>query len=188
WMAGYLRYGVPRFENWAPYAGTGADTNAIARLVVAQTPATVTWRDLETFRRLWPRHLVVKGILHRDDAIRVVEAGADGIIVSNHGARQLDQAPASIEAFPGIRAAVEDKATLMLDSGVRRGGDILAAWCLGARFVFVGRATLYGAVAGGLAGVHRAIDILRDEIDRVMAQIGCPSLDRLDGDFLQRME
>ncbi|HTW88870.1 MAG TPA: alpha-hydroxy acid oxidase [Candidatus Binataceae bacterium] len=177
WLAEYLRHGMPQFENWAPYTTNGGGSNA---LLAAQTPATVTWRDLESFRRLWPRHLVIKGILHPLDAERAVQAGVDGIWVSNHGGRQLDQAPAPIDAFAAIRTVVGSRATLMLDGGVRRGADIVTALCLGAQFVFVGRATLYGAAAGGLPGVRRAIKILRDEIDRVMAQMGCPTLAQLD--------
>jgi L-lactate dehydrogenase (cytochrome)/(S)-mandelate dehydrogenase len=106
------------------------------------------------------------------------------VIVSNHGGRQLDQAPASLDALPAIKAAVGDRMTVMLDSGVRRGADILIALCLGAQFVFFGRPTLYGAVAGGLPGVKKAIDIFRTEIDLVMGQIGCPSLSELGPDFL----
>ena len=185
WIARYLRHGgMPRLENWAPYAGAGADAKAIADFVATQIPCSATWRDLETFRRLWPRHLVVKGILHPDDAVRAVEIGVDGIMVSNHGGRQLDQAPAPLDMLPAICTAVADKAVVMLDSGVRRGADILTALCLGARFVFVGRATLYGAVAGGLPGVRKAIGILRKEIDLVMGQIGCPSLQELGPGFL----
>ena len=134
----------------------------------------------------FPRTLIVKGILNPADAVRAAEIGVDGIIVSNHGGRQLDQAPASLEALPAIKAAVGDKLTVMLDSGVRRGADILIAFCLGAQFVFFGRPTLYGAVAGGLPGVKKAIDIFRGEIDLVMGQIGCPSLDQLGPDFLWR--
>src|SRR5260370_6730382 len=118
-------------------------------------PWIPAWEDREKFRKLWPRHLVVKGILHPADARRAADIGVDGIIVSNHGGRQLDQAPASLEALPAIKAAVGDKLTVMLDSGVRRGADILIALCLGAQFVFFGRPTLYGAVAGGLPGVKR---------------------------------
>jgi (S)-mandelate dehydrogenase len=184
WTADYLRTGMPRFENWAPYAGDGADAKAVAAFLERQGRAALTWHHLEEFRRLWPRHLVIKGIMHRDDAVRAADIGADGIIVSNHGGRQLDRAPAPVDVFAAIRAAVGDKATLMLDSGVRRGSDIVTALCLGARFVFVGRATLYGVAAGGLAGASRAIEILRDEIDRVMAQIGCPTVGQLGGDFV----
>jgi (S)-mandelate dehydrogenase len=138
------------------------------------------------YRRLFPRPLVVKGILNPADAIRAAEIGVDGIIVSNHGGRQLDQAPASLDALPAIKAAVGDKLTIMLDSGVRRGADILIAWCLGAQFVFFGRPTLYGAIVGGVPGVKKVVDIFRNEIDLVMAQIGCPSLEQLGPDFLWR--
>ena len=150
-----------------------------------QTPASAqTWRDLERYRRLFPRPLVVKGILNPADAVRAAEIGVDGIIVSNHGGRQLDQAPASIEALPAIKAAVGDKVTVMLDSGVqarRRHPD--RACASAPQFVFFGRPTLYGAVAGGLPGVKKAFDIFRGEIDLVMGQIGCPSLDQLGPRF-----
>ena len=118
------------------------------------------------------------------DAIRCAEIGCDGIIVSNHGARQLDQAPASLDVLPAVKRAVGDRMTVMLDSGVRRGADILIALCLGADFCFFGRPTLYGAVAGGLDGVKKAVDIFRGEIDLMMGQIGCSSLDQLGPDFL----
>ena len=184
WMVDYWRHGTPLIENWAPYASAGANADQVADFVSSQMPSVPTWEDLEKFRKLWPRHLVVKGILHPDDASRAADIGVDGIIVSNHGGRQLDRAPASLEALPAIKKAVGDRVTLMLDSGVRRGADILIALALGARFVFVGRATLYGAAAGGIPGVRKAISILRNEIDLTMAQIGCPSLDQLDASFL----
>jgi isopentenyl diphosphate isomerase/L-lactate dehydrogenase-like FMN-dependent dehydrogenase len=187
WVAGYLRHGMPRFENWVPYARANSTTPQINAFAAKQAPASsVTWKDLEEFRQRWPRHLVVKGILHRDDAIRAAEIGVDGIIVSNHGGRQLDQAPAPLEVLPGIRQAVGDKVTLILDGGVRRGADIIMALCHGARFVMVGRATLYGAAAGGIEGVRRAIGILREEIDLVQGQIGCPNVADLDQSFLMR--
>ncbi len=184
WLLEYMRTGTPLIENWAPYAGAGANADQVADFVAHQMPSIPTWEDLEKFRKLWPRHLVVKGILHPDDARRAADIGVDGIIVSNHGGRQLDRAPASLEALPAIRKAVGDRVTIMLDSGVRRGADILIALALGARFVFCGRATLYGAAAGGIPGVRKAISILRSEIDLTMAQIGCPSLDQLDESFL----
>src|SRR6202521_2488281 len=184
WVVEYLQHGMPLFENWSAYAADGADPLSVARFVVKQTPATVTWHDLEAFRKLWPRHLVVKGLMHVDDTIRAAEVGVDGIIISNHGGRQLDQAPAPLEVLPAIHAAVGDKVVLMLDGGIRRGADIVIALCLGARFVFVGRATLYGTAAGGIRGARKAIEILRDEIDRIMAQIGCPNLEELGPSFL----
>ncbi len=188
WVIDYVRHGgAPGLGNWLPHAGPGASKADSIALGRSQTPAAAqTWRDLERYRRLFPRPLVVKGILNPADAIRAAEIGVDGIIVSNHGGRQLDQAPASLDALPAIKAAVGDKLTIMLDSGVRRGADILIAWCLGAQFVFFGRPTLYGAIVGGVPGVKKVVDIFRNEIDLVMAQIGCPSLDQLGPDFLWR--
>jgi (S)-mandelate dehydrogenase len=186
WVLDYIRHGgAPTLGNWAPHAAAGASKAEVIKLGRTQTPASAqTWRDLERYRRLFPRALVVKGILNPADALRAAEIGVDGIIVSNHGGRQLDQAPGSLDVLPAIHRAVGDKVTVMLDSGVRRGADILIALCLGARFVFSGRPNLYGGIAGGVPGVLKAIDIFRSEIDLVMGQIGCPSLDRLGPDFL----
>ena len=188
WVLDYVRNGgAPTLGNWAPHAGNGAGTAEVIQFGRTQTPAAAqTWHDLERYRRLFPRTLIVKGILNPADAVRAAEIGVDGIIVSNHGGRQLDQAPASLDALPAIKAAVGDRLTIMLDSGVRRGADILIAFCLGAQFVFFGRPTLYGAVVGGLPGVKKAVDIFRNEIDLIMAQIGCPSVDQLGPDFLWR--
>ena len=187
WLVDYLRHGgMPMFENWAPYARPGASRNEVADFLASQTPSIQTWRELEAYRRLWPRKLVVKGIMHIDDARRAAEMGVDGIMVSNHGGRQLDRAPSPLEVLLQITQAVGNRVSIMFDSGIRRGSDIVIARCLGARFVFVGRATLYGCAAGGVEGVKRAIDILRDEVDRVLAQIGCPSLDQLGPDWLMK--
>ena len=176
WLAGYLRHGKPIFANRVAYAGEGADADAVATLFTAQAPATTTWRDMERFRRLWPGNLVVKGLLHAGDAVRAAGLGADGIVVSNHGGRQFDRAPSPLHVLPAMHRAVGDRVTLMLDSGVRRGADVLVALCLGARFVFMGRPTLYGVAAAGTAGATRAIDILRGEIDLALAQVSAPSL------------
>src|SRR5438552_1934462 len=186
WVYDYVTSGgAPTLANWAPHAGNGASTADVIRFGRTQTPAAAqTWRDLERYRKLFPRTLIVKGILNPADAVRAAEIGCDGVIVSNHGGRQLDQAPASLEVLPAIKAAVGDRMTVMLDSGIRRGADILIARCLGAEFCFFGRPTLYGAVAGGLPGVKKAIDIFVNEIDLVMGQIGCASLDQLGPDFL----
>jgi L-lactate dehydrogenase (cytochrome)/(S)-mandelate dehydrogenase len=189
WIVEYLRRGggTPMLQNWQPYAPNGANAEQVYKISSLLRPFNAqTWRDLENYRRLFPRNLIVKGIMHPADATRAAESGCDGIIVSNHGGRQLDQAPGSLDVLPAIKQAVGDKLTVMLDSGVRRGADILIALCLGAQFCFMGRPTLYGAAAGGLPGVKKAIDIFRGEIDLVMAQIGCPSLDQLGPDFLWR--
>jgi L-lactate dehydrogenase (cytochrome)/(S)-mandelate dehydrogenase len=187
WIAEYFKRGggTPMLGNWQPYAPAGADAEQVMKFASSVRPFDAqTWRDVEQYRKLFPRALVVKGIMNPADAQRAIDAGCDGILVSNHGGRQLDQAPGSLDVLPAIRAAVGDKLTLLLDSGVRRGADILIALCLGADFVFMGRPTLYGAAAGGLPGVKKAIDIFVNEIDLVMGQIGCPSLDQLGPDFL----
>jgi L-lactate dehydrogenase (cytochrome)/(S)-mandelate dehydrogenase len=185
WTLDWLRHGMPAMEDWRPYAPSGSDKAAVADFVSAQWPdASQSWRDLERYRALWPHTLVVKGILHPEDAARAAEIGADGIIVSNHGGRQLDRAPASIDMLPAVLDAVPPSVEVMLDSGIRRGADIVIALALGARCCFVGRATLYGAAAGGRAGVARAIAILREEIDLILGQIGCPNIDDLNPRFL----
>lgn len=185
WVIDYLRRGgMPVMETWAPYAAPGADATDVARFFRTQSPSIQTWRDLDGFRRAWPGKLVVKGIMRPTDAVRCAEHGVDGIVISNHGGKALDRAPASIEVLPGIKAAVGDRLAVMLDSGVRRGSDIVVARCLGADFVFVGRATLYGVAAAGLAGAQRVLTILREEIDTTLGLIGCPRFDELGGDFI----
>jgi (S)-mandelate dehydrogenase len=181
WVFEFLRHGgIPMMENWTAYAPAGANADDVAGIYAAQTPsADQTWRDLEEIRRMWPGTLVIKGVLHPDDAVRSVDLGADGIYVSNHGGRQLDRAPSPVEMLPGIRAAVGEKVSLVLDSGVRRGSDVLLARCLGAEVAFVGRATMYGAAAAGLAGVRKAIEILRGEVDLTLGALGCPTLAEL---------
>jgi L-lactate dehydrogenase (cytochrome)/(S)-mandelate dehydrogenase len=184
WLAEFLGTGMPMFSNWKAYARAGASAAEVAEFVAEQTPVAVLWRDIEAFRRLWPGKLVVKGIMHPDDALRCAALGCDGIIVSNHGGRQLDRSPAPIEVLPAIAAAVGDELTVMFDSGIRRGSDAIVALCLGAKYVFVGRATLYGVAVAGTAGAARALDILRDEIGRTMAQMGAPDIRTLGPRFL----
>ena len=184
WMAEYLRAGMPLFSNWQQYAPPGSTTAQVADFVASQTPIPVLWRDIEHFRRLWPGKLVIKGIMHADDAVRCATLGCDGVMVSNHGGRQLDKSPAPVEVLPAIAAAAGDKLTVMFDSGIRRGSDAVVALCLGAKYVFVGRATLYGAAAGGTSGAVRALDIFKDEIGRTMMQMGAPDIRSLGPQFL----
>ncbi len=141
-----------------------------------QLNPALTWKDLEWLQSLSPLPLVVKGILRGDDAVRAVESGAKGIIVSNHGGRQLDSAIASIDALSEIVAAVEDKADILVDGGIRRGTDILKALALGAKAVLLGRPILWGLAVGGEAGVQHVIELLRDELDLAMALSGCAKL------------
>ena len=144
----------------------------------------LAWQDLAWLRDAWPRKLLVKGILCGEDAQLAAEHGADGIFVSNHGGRQLDGVPSPMEVLPAISAAVGDRLAVLVDSGFRRGTDIAKALALGADMVFLGRAVMYGVAAGGEAGARRAIQLLRGEIDRVLALLGCLSIDKLGPHYL----
>ncbi|UYN96349.1 MAG: alpha-hydroxy-acid oxidizing protein [Enhydrobacter sp.] len=183
WMLEWLRHGTPYFDNWAKYA-PAKDANTVADFVAAQNRAPMTWKHVERYRELFKGNFVLKGIMHPDDALRAHALGVDGIMVSNHGARQLDNAPSPLEVLPAIRDAVGDKMTVMFDGGIRRGLDALIALCMGARFCFVGRPTLYGVTAGGLAGATKALQIFRREIDLSMAQIGAARIADLGPHFM----
>ncbi|QEX20368.1 alpha-hydroxy-acid oxidizing enzyme [Hypericibacter adhaerens] len=189
WTLDYFGHGgLPYMGNFRPYASEGASPAQVADLFVEQfPPLTLTWAFLDRVRQLWPRKLLVKGILHPDDATRAVAAGADGVIVSNHGGRQLDRAIAPLLALPAVHAAVGQKAEIMLDGGIRRGSDIVIARCLGARYVFQGRPTLYGVAAAGRAGIRKALEIFAQELGTILAQIGCPRLDDLGPQFLAQV-
>ncbi len=127
WFKDYMRNGIARTANWEPYVGKKVDAEELGDFVSSQIRGGLTWSDIERFRKLWPRNLVLKGIMRPDDAIRAAEVGVDGLMVSNHGARQLDRAPSPLDVLPAIDAAVGDRMTLMLDGGVRRGSDALTA-------------------------------------------------------------
>jgi len=176
WALRQLRAGTPKFEVLAPYAAPKAGVRALAGYVASQVARVFTWDDFDRLRKAWPRHLVIKGIMDADDAVAAQKHGADGIIVSNHGGRQLDAAPSPIDCLPAIRAAVGNDFVVMADSGIRRGADIAKMLAAGADYVFLGRAMLYGAGAGGMEGARKAFDILADELDKCMAQIGAPDI------------
>ena len=186
WVINYFRNGgLPMLGNWQVYAAQGSSADEVADLFAKQTPdPSQTWRDLEAIRDAWPGKLLVKGVMHPEDARLAIGLGVDGLLVSNHGARQLDNMPSPLDVLPMIRNAVGPEVPLLLDSGVRRGSDIVAALCLGANFVLTGRATLYGATAGGLEGVKKAVSILQREIDLVMGQIGAVTLADLGPRYL----
>ncbi|MEI6203190.1 MAG: alpha-hydroxy acid oxidase [Enhydrobacter sp.] len=184
WMLEWLRHGTPYFSNWAKYAGPGASAEKVADLVAYQNRAPMTWKHVERFRSIFKGNFVLKGIMHPDDAIRAHSLGVDGIMVSNHGARQLDNAPSPLHVLPAINEAVGDKMTVMFDGGIRRGLDAIIALCMGAKFVFQGRPTLYGVTAGGIPGAKMALGIFRKEIDISMAQIGATKISDLGPQYL----
>jgi len=185
WTLSYfMNGGLPPLGSWAAYVRAGASANEVAMFQFNQKYPTQTWADVEAYRRIWPGKLVIKGLLHPADALRAQEIGADGIIVSNHGARQLDRAVAPIDVLPSIKAAVGSRLTVMLDGGIRRGADIAVALALGADFVFLGRAVLYGLVARGLDGAKLAMAILADELSRTMAQLGVTEIGQLNREMV----
>jgi L-lactate dehydrogenase (cytochrome) len=144
----------------------------------------VTWADLRWIREAWRGPILVKGVLTGDDARRAVDEGAAAISVSNHGGRQLDGVPASLRALPEVVSAVNGRVEVLMDGGVRRGSDIVKALCLGARAVLCGRAYAYGLAAAGEAGVMRAIELLRADLERTLRLLGCPSVADLNGSYV----
>ena len=165
-----------------------ADIVTLGGVAHRQVDPSVAWADLAWFRSLWQGPLVLKGILTAADARRAADHGVDGLIVSNHGGRQLDGTPASVEALPEIADAVGDRIEVLLDGGVRRGADVVRALALGARAVMVGRPYLYGLAAGGAAGVRRALDILAGEVDHTLALVGVPRAADLDRTVVRRAD
>jgi L-lactate dehydrogenase (cytochrome) len=178
------RHGMPHFEN--SYATRGAPI--LARNVLRDFGARdhLDWKHLDLMRKRWKGKLVVKGVMHPGDAQRIGDHGADGIIVSNHGGRQLDGAVSPLRVLPEVAAAAGGMA-VMFDSGIRRGTDVLKALALGAQFVFVGRPFLYAAAIGGEPGVRRGIDLLSEEINRDMALMGINSPTELGPESLMRL-
>jgi isopentenyl diphosphate isomerase/L-lactate dehydrogenase-like FMN-dependent dehydrogenase len=143
------------------------------------------WDDMSWIRPFWKGPIVIKGVLTPDDARRALDSGAQGIVVSNHGGRQLDFAPATLRVLPEIVAAVNGQAEILFDSGIRRGSDIVKAICLGARAVLCGRAYAYGLAAAGEGGVTRALQILRADLERTMRLLGCSSIGELDRSYVE---
>lgn len=172
WAWQMLRAGLPEFENVRDLMGEEGAGLTIAARVGQSLNASYQWSDLARLRDQWKGKLLVKGVQHPADAARMAEMGIDGIWVSNHGGRQLDGAIAAADSVPAIHAALQGRACLIMDSGVRRGVDALTAKALGANAVGIGRAALFGACAGGEQGAHRAIEILIDELRRAMQLSG----------------
>ncbi len=182
WLISFLRDGgVPKLEN---IVIPGKGPMGLLDVGAALSESTVTWADLKWIREQWSGPIVVKGLLTGEDARRAIDVGAAAVVVSNHGARQLDSVSSTLRALPEIVAAVNGQIEVLMDGGIRRGTDIVKALCLGARAVLVGRAYAYGLGAAGYAGVTRAIDILRTDVERTIRLLGCPSAAALDRSYV----
>jgi isopentenyl diphosphate isomerase/L-lactate dehydrogenase-like FMN-dependent dehydrogenase len=182
WLFSFLRDGgVPALPN---VVVPGKGPMPLVDVAAALAESTVTWADLRWIRELWKGPIVVKGVLTADDALHAIDEGAAAISVSNHGGRQLDGVQASLRALPEVVAAVKGRIEVWMDGGIRRGTDIAKALCMGANAVLCGRAYAYGLAAGGEAGVDRAIEILRTDLDRTLKLLGCSSVSELDRSYV----
>jgi isopentenyl diphosphate isomerase/L-lactate dehydrogenase-like FMN-dependent dehydrogenase len=182
WLISFLRDGgVPALPN---VVVPGKGPMPLIDVAAALAESTVTWADLRWIRELWKGPIVVKGVLTADDALYAIDEGAAAISVSNHGGRQLDGVQASLRALPEVVAAVKGRIEVWMDGGIRRGTDIAKALCMGANAVLCGRAYAYGLAAGGEAGVNRAIEILRTDLDRTLKLLGCSSVAELDRSYV----
>lgn len=173
--------GLPKFANYPKEIG-GSVTGPVNRVT---NSASVNWDDVKELRRRWPNKLILKGVLSKDDAVLAADHGVDAVIVSNHGARNFDASPASIDVLPEIVDAVANRITVIFDGGIRRGSHVLKAMAIGAHCALIGRATLYGAAAGGKPGAARALEILREEISTSMAMLGVNAIAELDRGLLR---
>lgn len=182
WLAGFLLDGgVPRLPNIV-IPGQGPMPLRYLSATIGRT--AFAWEDMRWIRHLWPGPIIFKGIWTGDDARRAVDEGAAGVVVSNHGGRQLDGAPATLRALPEVAEAVGGRAAVLMDGGIRRGSDIVKARCLGTEAVLIGRAYAYGLGAAGEAGVARALEILRADLERTLVLLGCPSVAALDRSYV----
>jgi isopentenyl diphosphate isomerase/L-lactate dehydrogenase-like FMN-dependent dehydrogenase len=183
WLIRFLRDGgLPTMPNIVT-----PDTGPlrISQAHTAMVRTAFSWDDMSWIRQLWKGPIVIKGVLTAEDAHRSIEAGASAIVVSNHGGRQLDSVPATLRVLPEIADAVQGRAEVLLDSGIRRGSDIVKAVCLGAKAVLIGRAFAYGLAAAGAAGVTRALEILRDDVERTLRLLGCNSVAQLNPSYVE---
>jgi isopentenyl diphosphate isomerase/L-lactate dehydrogenase-like FMN-dependent dehydrogenase len=183
WLSAFLLDGgKPKLENIVQPDKTPMP---LVDVTAALARAVVTWKDLEWLRKAWPGPILVKGVLTGDDARRAVDEGVAGVIVSNHGGRQLDGVSATLRALPEVVAAVGGQTEILMDGGIRRGSDIVKAICLGARAVLIGRGYAYGLAAAGHAGVARALAILREDVERTLRLLGCGSVAELNSSFVE---
>jgi (S)-mandelate dehydrogenase len=174
---------LPRFVNVERELGASRD--AASFLSSNMFDPSLNWDDFRRFRDMWKGKLLLKGVLRADDAVRAVECGADGVVLSNHGGRQLDGAISGMDVLPEVVREIGGRASIIVDGGVRRGSDIAKAVACGAEAVILGRAVTYGLASGGAEGVTRVLDILRDEFDRTLALNGCCSPAELGPDLIK---
>jgi L-lactate dehydrogenase (cytochrome) len=180
WLRAFLTHPRPTFGNFVGTPGVERDAVSLAGFTTRQFSPAVSWADIAWFRSVWQGPMAIKGIVCAEDARLAVEHGVEAVIVSNHGGRQLDDAPSAVDALPEVVDAVAGRAEVILDGGIRRGSDVVKAVALGARACMVGRAFNYGVAAAGERGAALAIEILQQEIDRCLALIGRPTLADLD--------
>jgi (S)-mandelate dehydrogenase len=179
--------GIPRFRNLEGFLPPGAASAVGGSTIIPKLfEATITWDDITWIRRFWPRKLLIKGVLSVPDAERAAALGCDGIVLTNHGGRQLDSCVAPIDVLPEIAAAVGKRLSIIIDGGFRRGTDVIKALSLGANAAMTGRATLYGLAANGERGVERALEILTTEMERAMGQLGVNSVADLGPHIIRR--
>lgn len=184
WAISTLLNGTPRFENLVPYMNDAKEGTSLSVAQALQVSARLGEDFINRIRDAWDGHLVIKGILTKKSAEASVRIGADGIIVSNHGGRQLDSGPSSIEVLPDIFKTVGSKLTVMLDSGIRSGPDIVKAFASGAAITFSGRSFVFGVGALGEKGGNHVLDIMVKEVDQTLAQIGCDNILNLDESYI----
>ena len=185
WLYHYLTQPKWKMANMTEHLPHGAYAAKVIEEVNEQFSSTVNWKDAAEMRKHWKGPFMLKGIQCVDDAVKAAEIGATGIIISNHGGRQLDGAPATLDLLPEVVKAVGNEMEVLIDGGIMRGSDVVKAIALGAKSVLVGRAYLYGLAAGGEAGVSRVFEILKDEMTRVMQLIGCTSIKDLNSSYIR---
>jgi L-lactate dehydrogenase (cytochrome) len=184
WVAGVLRGKRRTFGNLVGHLKVGDDINALSQWTASQFDTSLNWKDVEWIRSIWPGKLIIKGILDVEDAEEAAKTGAQALVVSNHGGRQLDGAPSSIEVLPEIVDAVGSQMEILFDGGIRSGQDVMRALALGAKSCMIGRAYVHGLGAGGEAGVAKAIDIIRNELSVTMGLTGVNTIAEIDDHVL----
>ncbi len=186
WALDMLLRGVPQLENLGGMLDHHASTQNLVSSVGRNQDAALDWEVIKRVRGAWPGKLLIKGVVHPEDAERALSVGCDGVIVSNHGGRQLDGEIASFDALPGVVRAIGGKASVLMDGGIRRGSDIVKALAQGAEAVMIGRATFYGVCAGGEPGARRALEILSDELVRTMQLCGTRNIGEIGPELLAK--